>query len=131
LAAICDLPVIASNDVRFLAREDFRGARGARVHLDRPGARRPETAARFFPEQYLKSAEEMADLFADIPEALRNTVELAKRCNFELTLAPITCRIFRCPKATRSAPGSSNRSAGPGKTAGKTPADERLQPRRL
>ncbi|MCV5520315.1 hypothetical protein OFN12_32185, partial [Escherichia coli] len=45
--------------------------------------RRPR---RYSPQQYLRSQEEMAELFADIPEALENTVEIAKRCNVTVRL---------------------------------------------
>ncbi|MDV3238617.1 MAG: DNA polymerase III subunit alpha [Gammaproteobacteria bacterium] len=86
LAARRDVPVVATNDVHFLAPEDFE-AHEARVcihdgrTLDDP--RRPR---RHSEQQYLKTPEEMAELFADIPEALENTVEIARRCNLELTL---------------------------------------------
>ncbi len=86
LAQSANLPVVATNDVRFLQTEDFE-AHEARVcihdgrTLDDP--RRPKN---YSEQQYLRSAEEMAELFADIPEALENTVEIAKRCNVELTL---------------------------------------------
>ena len=98
LAALHDLPVVASNDVRFLAREDFE-AHEARVCistgrvLDDPKRPREHSA-----EQYLKSAEEMAALFADVPEALQNTVELAKRCNFELELGTYYLPDFPVPE---------------------------------
>ncbi len=80
------LPVIASNDVRFLAPEDF-DAHEARVCistgrvLDDP--KRPREYSR---EQYLKSPEQMAELFADIPDAIDNTLALAQRCNLEMRL---------------------------------------------
>ncbi len=80
------ISVVAGNDVHFLSREDF-DAHEARVCinegrvLDDP--RRPR---RFSEEQYLRSPAEMVELFSDIPEALENTVEIAKRCNIELTL---------------------------------------------
>ncbi len=86
LAAREDLPVVASNDTHFLERDDFY-AHEARVciHdgrvLDDP--RRPR---RYSEVQYLRSPEEMAALFADIPEAITNSVEIAKRCNVTLTL---------------------------------------------
>ncbi|MGD8796636.1 MAG: DNA polymerase III subunit alpha, partial [Thiohalophilus sp.] len=86
LAADHDVPVVASNDVHFLRADDF-DAHEARVcihegrTLDDP--RRPK---RFSEQQYLRSPEEMAELFDDIPEALANSVEIAKRCNVELTL---------------------------------------------
>jgi DNA polymerase-3 subunit alpha len=84
LAARRGLPLLASNDVRFLDREDFE-AHEARVCiasgwvLNDP--RRPHD---YSAEQYLKSEDEMCALFADLPEALANSVELAKRCNLEL-----------------------------------------------
>jgi len=80
------IPAIASNDVRFLDAAGF-DAHEARVciasgrALDDP--RRPREFSR---EQYLKSADEMAALFADVPDALDNTVALATRCNLELKL---------------------------------------------
>lgn len=80
------LPVIASNDVRFLDAAGF-DAHEARVCiatgrvLDDP--RRPHE---YSAEQYLKSTEDMAALFADVPDALDNTVALAQRCNLQLKL---------------------------------------------
>ena len=81
-----DLPVVATNDVRFIDAEQFE-AHEAKVCisdgrlLDDP--RRPRN---YSTEQYLRSAEEMVALFSDIPEAIENTVEIAKRCNVELSL---------------------------------------------
>ncbi len=86
LAARTDTPVVATNDARFDTREDFE-AHEVRVcisdgrTLDDP--RRPR---RYTPQQYLRTPEEMAELFSDIPEALANTVEIARRCNIELRL---------------------------------------------
>ena len=97
LAAEYDLPLLASNDVRFLEREDF-SAHEARVCissgrvLDDPKRPRDYSA-----EQYLKSPEEMQELFSDIPEALQNTVELAKRCNYELNLGTYYLPQFPVP----------------------------------
>jgi DNA polymerase-3 subunit alpha len=84
IAAELDLPVVASNDVRFLDKADFR-AHEARVciHDGRLlSDRRREK--RYSEEQYLKSPEEMEALFADLPEALENTAQLAMRCNLEM-----------------------------------------------
>ena len=98
LAGEFGLPVIASNDVRFLDRADF-DAHEARVCiatgrvLDDP--KRPRE---YSPEQYLKSPAEMAELFADVPETLANTVELAKRCNFELSLGTYYLPDFPVPE---------------------------------
>ncbi len=86
LAIQHDVPVVATNDVRFLATEDF-DAHEARVcihdgrTLDDP--RRPKL---YSDQQYLRSPEEMVELFKDIPSAIENTIEIAKRCTVELTL---------------------------------------------
>ncbi|MCP1374306.1 DNA polymerase III subunit alpha [Dyella lutea] len=84
LATELELPVIASNDVRFLKQDDFE-SHEARVciHQGRVLAD-PKRPRDYSDQQYLKSPEEMEALFADLPEALENTVELAKRCNLEL-----------------------------------------------
>jgi DNA polymerase-3 subunit alpha len=86
LAEQLQCPVVATNDVRFLDSSEFE-AHEARVciregrTLDDP--RRPRL---YTDQQYLRSPEEMAELFADIPEALANTVEIARRCNLVLEL---------------------------------------------
>ncbi|WP_405234610.1 DNA polymerase III subunit alpha [Lentisalinibacter salinarum] len=80
------LPLVATNDVRFLAADDY-DAHEARVciHQGRTleDGDRPQD---YSDRQYLRSAEEMAELFADLPEALANSVEIARRCNVEMRL---------------------------------------------
>jgi DNA polymerase-3 subunit alpha len=86
LAGRHDCPVVATNDVRFLDADDFEAhetrvcIHGSRV-LDDPS--RPRT---YSEQQYLRSPAEMAELFSDLPEALENTVEIARRCTLELQL---------------------------------------------
>lgn len=86
LAQELGLPVVATNDVHFLKADDFE-AHEARVcihdgrTLDDP--RRPKLYSN---QQYLRSTAEMAELFADIPEALENSIEIARRCNVEFKL---------------------------------------------
>ncbi|WP_273454585.1 DNA polymerase III subunit alpha [Nevskia ramosa] len=79
------LPVVASNEVRFLERGDF-DAHEARVCINQGRVinddRRPRE---YTPDQYLKSAEEMIELFADLPEAVENTLEIARRCTLSLS----------------------------------------------
>lgn len=86
LAEKTQTPVVASNDVRFLNEDDFE-AHEARVCINGgwvlDDSRRPHD---YSAKQYLRSPQEMAELFSDIPEALTNTVEIAKRCNLELVL---------------------------------------------
>ena len=86
LAGECKLPVVATNAVRFIKREDFE-AHEARVCINQgrvlADKHRPKD---YTEEQYLKSAAEMAELFQDIPEAVENSVEIAKRCNVTLHL---------------------------------------------
>lgn len=86
LAGRYDLPVVATNEVMFLNPEDF-DAHEIRVAIHDgftlDDKRRPK---KYSKEQYLRSEEEMLQLFADIPEALENSVEIAKRCNVTVTL---------------------------------------------
>ncbi|WP_198264072.1 DNA polymerase III subunit alpha [sulfur-oxidizing endosymbiont of Gigantopelta aegis] len=80
------LPVVATNAVRFLVKEDF-AAHDARVCVNQgrvlADKRRPKD---YSEEQYLKSKDEMNVLFEDIPEAIENSVAIAKRCNVTLHL---------------------------------------------
>ncbi len=86
LAIELDAPVVATNDVRFLNAAEF-DAHEARVCINQgrvlDDPRRPHD---YSDQQYLRSAEEMCALFEDIPEALENTLAIARRCNLELTL---------------------------------------------
>src|SRR5699024_4447754 len=93
-----DLPLIASNDVCFPRRDDFE-AHEARVciHQGRVLAD-PKRPHDYSPEQYLKSPAEMAELFSDLPEALENTVELARRCNLEMSFGTYYLPQFPVPE---------------------------------
>ncbi|GMV30294.1 MAG: DNA-directed DNA polymerase [Rhodanobacteraceae bacterium] len=97
LGASLGCPVVATNDVRFLLREDF-AAHEARVciHQGRVLAD-PKRPRDYTPEQYLKSPDQMATLFADLPEALQNSVEIAKRCNLELSFGTYYLPAFPVP----------------------------------
>ena len=86
LAVEFGVPPVATNDVRFLHPSEFE-AHEARVCIHQGRVLDDPRRARDYTEQqYLKSPQEMQELFADIPEALENTVEIARRCNIELNL---------------------------------------------
>jgi len=86
LAIKLKLPVVATNDVRFLDKENF-DSHEVRVCINQGRVLDdPQRPKKYTHQQYLRSSEEMQALFSDIPEALENTVEIAKRCNVELTL---------------------------------------------
>ncbi|MEL6690158.1 MAG: DNA polymerase III subunit alpha, partial [Pseudomonadota bacterium] len=83
MAYAMDLPLVATNDVYF-PKSDMYEAHDALIciaegaYVDQQEARRRLTA-----QHYFKSPDEMATLFADLPEALENTIEIAKRCAFK------------------------------------------------
>jgi DNA polymerase-3 subunit alpha len=86
LAGELGLPLVATHPIQFMNRDDFR-AHEARVCIAEGyslgDSRRPKI---YTDEQYFKTQDEMVALFADLPEALENSLEIARRCNIELTL---------------------------------------------
>jgi DNA polymerase-3 subunit alpha len=98
LAAKLDLPVVATHPVQFLDREDFK-AHEARVCISEgyvlADPRRPK---QFTEEQYFKTQAEMQALFADLPEALENSVEIARRCNLSIELGKNRLPQFPVPE---------------------------------
>ena len=86
LASTLHLPVLATHPIQFIAADDFM-AHEARTCISEgymlADSRRPR---QFTAEQYFKTQAQMCALFADIPEAVANTVELAKRCNLTIEL---------------------------------------------
>jgi DNA polymerase III subunit alpha len=98
IGAALNLPAVATHPIQFVAPDDFK-AHEARVciaegmMLGDPRRPRPFTA-----EQYFKSPDEMAELFADLPEALANSVEIAKRCNLTLELGKSQLPDFPTPE---------------------------------
>ncbi|MDD5366483.1 MAG: DNA polymerase III subunit alpha [Gallionellaceae bacterium] len=97
LASELDLPVVATHPVQFLTPEDFK-AHEARVCIAEgymlADRRRPQS---FNQGDYFKSQAEMAELFADLPEALANSVEIARRCNLTLELGKSRLPLFPTP----------------------------------
>jgi DNA polymerase-3 subunit alpha len=97
LAARLGLPLVATHPVQFLQRDDHK-AHEARVCIADGyvlgDTRRPK---RYSPEQYFKTQAEMGELFADLPEALQNSVEIARRCNLTLELGKSRLPDFPTP----------------------------------
>jgi DNA polymerase-3 subunit alpha len=97
IGAALDLPSVATHPIQFIAPDDFK-AHEARVCIAEGmmlgDPRRPRS---FTAEQYFKTPDEMAELFADVPEALQNSVEIAKRCNLTLELGKSKLPDFPTP----------------------------------
>ncbi|MCL9682484.1 DNA polymerase III subunit alpha [Legionella maioricensis] len=86
LAEELNLPLVATNDVRFLDEDDF-DAHEARVCIHEGySLADPRRVQRYSSQQYLRSADEMEALFSDLPSAIANTVEISKRCSLKIDL---------------------------------------------
>ncbi|MEY2683922.1 MAG: polymerase subunit alpha, partial [Pseudomonadota bacterium] len=86
LAARLGLPVVATHPAQFLAPDDYE-AHEARVCIaEGEILANTRRVRRFTREQYLKNSAQMEALFADVPSAITNTVEIARRCNLTLVL---------------------------------------------
>ncbi|MGY4516579.1 DNA polymerase III subunit alpha [Lysobacter sp. HA18] len=96
-SSLRDIPVVGTNDVRFVDEAGYE-AHEARVCiatgrvLDDP--KRPRE---YSPQQFLRSSEEMIDVFADVPDAIDNALSLALRCNVEMKLGEYALPAFPVP----------------------------------
>ncbi|MEM7501433.1 MAG: DNA polymerase III subunit alpha [Pseudomonadota bacterium] len=97
LASDRSIPVVATNDVRFLNADGFF-AHEARVciHQGR-GLSDADRPKEYSDQQYFKSTDEMSSLFSDLPEALQNTTEIARRCSLQLELGASFLPAFPVP----------------------------------
>ncbi|GGP24214.1 DNA polymerase III subunit alpha [Silvimonas amylolytica] len=97
IASELDLPVVATHPIQFMDPDDFK-AHEARTCISEgyvmADKRRPRN---FTEEQYFKTPDEMQALFADVPEALANTVTLAQRCNVNIVLGKNFLPLFPTP----------------------------------
>jgi DNA polymerase-3 subunit alpha len=91
------IPVVATNDVRFLTPDDFESHEARVCIAEGAQLADPSRQRRYTEQQYLRSPEEMAALFADIPEALGNSVEIARRCSLPLKLGESRLPNFPLP----------------------------------
>jgi DNA polymerase-3 subunit alpha len=98
IASKLGLGVVATNDVRFLEQSDF-SSHEARVCIQSgyvlADPQRPKLVTE---QQYLKTPEQMLDLFQDIPAAIENSIEIAKRCNLQLSLGKPVLPDFPIPE---------------------------------
>lgn len=98
-----DIGVVATNDVHYLTRERARSHEAllciqTQTTLDDPNRMKLQTD-----QFYLKSAEEMKELFKDVPEAISNTIKITERCNLELDFSKTFLPHYPPPKGlTRS-----------------------------
>ncbi len=98
LATTRGVAVVATNDVCFLRMEDY-AAHEVRVCIQDGRTLADKHRPRHYSEQqYLRTPEEMTELFADVPEALENTMEIARRCNLHLTLSRSALPVFPIPE---------------------------------
>lgn len=98
LAEKFQVPVVATNDVRFLERDDFE-AHEARVCIQQGVTLAdPQRKRTYTDQQYFRSQQEMQKLFSDIPQALANTLQIAKRCNVSFDLGKPLLPHFAVPK---------------------------------
>ena len=98
LASELGLPVVATHPVQFMRREDYK-AHEARVCIAEGAILGDQRRVRHFSEeQYFKTQDEVAALFSDIPEALENSVEIAKRCNLTLEIGNNKLPAFPTPQ---------------------------------
>ena len=150
LAGRRGVPVVATNDVRFLKEEDFE-SHEARVCIhDGTLLADSGRVRRYTRQQYLRTPAEMADLFSDVPEALANSVEIARRCTLVLKLGEARLPRYPVPGNTtteefmreQAARGLDERLAGAtrsavagatgnGRAAGAVGAAPILEPARL
>ena len=97
LAAELRLPVVATHPIQFMSADEFV-AHEARVCIAEGELLANPTRTRHFTAaQYFKTADEMVQLFADLPSAITNTLEIAKRCHLQLTLGQARLPLFPTP----------------------------------
>ena len=98
LAAQCQVPLVATNDAHFMQQKDF-DAHEVRVCINEGRVLNDTRRAKLHtPQQYYKTAEQMIELFADIPSAIENTLLIAQRCNFEMRMGTYFLPDFPVPE---------------------------------
>lgn len=97
LAAALKLPVVATHPAQFQTPEDFEAHEARTCVAEGETLTNPRRVKRFSREQYFKTQEQMEALFADVPSAIANTVEIARRCSLTLVLGKPQLPIYPTP----------------------------------
>jgi DNA polymerase-3 subunit alpha len=105
LAMEVDLPVVATNNVRFLQSDEFstHEVRDAIAQKRTVDELRKDHTPNCTQHQFLKSPEEMIELFSDIPAAIENTLVIAAQCSVDLTLGKNYLPAFPAPEGMTEA----------------------------
>jgi len=136
LALETGLPLVATNNARFLERKDFRAFEAA-LCLRQNKTFNDGLDTHYTPECYLKSYDEMRELFADLPEAMENNLHIARRCNVEIQFGQYQLPDFEAPEdrdtesyfREQTSRGLSER--WPGIETGNANADRKIYQQRL
>jgi DNA polymerase-3 subunit alpha len=97
VAAAVGVPVVATHPIQFLAQEEFTAHEARTCIAEGEILANGRRIRRFNDQQSFKTQAEMAELFADLPGAMRNTLEIAKRCNLTLQLGKPKLPAFPTP----------------------------------
>jgi DNA polymerase III subunit alpha len=97
LAARLKLPVVATHPIQFLTPEEFIAHEARTCIAEGEILANPRRAKRFSQQQCFRTQAEMVELFADMPAALQNSIEIGKRCNLQLELGKPKLPLFPTP----------------------------------
>ena len=110
------LPLVATNEAFFPSRADYE-AHDALIAIAEGSVVAEDNRRRLTPDNFLKSQKEMAELFADLPEAIDNTVEIARRCSYypeEPQSDPAALHRWRYRRRCRGGGGRGSGTDAPG-----------------
>ncbi|MDH5303345.1 MAG: DNA polymerase III subunit alpha [Gammaproteobacteria bacterium] len=103
LAGAEGVAVVASNDVRFISRDEFQSHEARVCIREGRGLADPDRPRNYSDNQYLRSSAKMIELFADVPAAIENAVEIARRCSLDLEFGNSALPAFPIPEGQTEA----------------------------